>query len=141
MRRINCLMGVLTVLLMLSLCLLVCGCGNESMTTYYADKDNYITAVGTVSHIFNDEDERVLYIAFDALSSSFDDNNFKVTGENYDAVVENGIMEVLQLGVQMEFATAPRYFGDGYVMPIVAVKINEVDYLNFEKGFSNFTGK
>ena len=135
------MMGVLIVLFMLALCIHLYGCRNETMMTYYADKDNYITAVGSVSHIFNDEDERVLYIAFDGLSSSFDDNNFKVTGENYEAVVENGIMEVLQLGVQMEFVTAPRYFGDGYVMPIVAVKINGVDYLIFQKGFSNFTGK
>ena len=34
--------------------------------------------------------------------------------------------------------TAPKCFGDGYVMPIVAVSVDGEVLLEFEEGFENF---
>ena len=34
--------------------------------------------------------------------------------------------DMIKVGDQIEFVTAPKYFGDGYVMPIVAMKRDSV---------------
>ena len=68
----------------------------------------------------------------------FDDNSFKIVGENLLIVRQNGIDEKLEIGDQVTFVTAPRYFGDGYVMPIVEITVNEEELLSFEDGFANF---
>lgn len=34
--------------------------------------------------------------------------------------------------------TAPRYFGDGYVMPIVAISVDGEQLLDYEEGYANF---
>lgn len=43
----------------------------------------------------------------------------------------------LKLGEKVTFITAPRYFGDGYTMPIVAIKTEEKELLKFEDGYKN----
>lgn len=41
----------------------------------------------------------------------------------------------LQQGTEVTFVTAPRCFGDGYIMPIVAIKTNEKEILGYEEGY------
>ena len=38
---------------------------------------------------------------------------------------------------EVVFITAPRHFGDGYVMPIVAISINGESLLDFNDGYAN----
>ena len=58
-------------------------------------------------------------------------------GDNLPIAQQNGIDEKIEIGDQVSFITAPRYFGDGYVMPIVESSVNEEELLSFEAGFSN----
>ena len=37
----------------------------------------------------------------------------------------------------MNFVSAPEYFGDGYVMPIVSLSIGDTCYLEFDEGLNN----
>ena len=104
---------------------------------YYSQKENYIDATGTVVFINYNEDATVLHLAFSDLSYRFDDTCFKLVGENLRIAQENGIDNKLILGEQITFKTAPRYFGDGYVMPIVAIYIGEECLLDFETGYNN----
>ena len=39
--------------------------------------------------------------------------------------------------VNIEIATAPRYFGNGYKMQIVALSIDGYTLLEFEEGYDN----
>ena len=48
-------------------------------------------------------------------------------------VLKNGISEKIKLGDTVEFVTAPRYFGDGYVMPIVAISVEGEQLLDYEE--------
>ncbi len=50
----------------------------------------------------------------------------------------HGIDEKLKIGNSIEFVTAPKYFGDGYVMPIVAISVDGEALLSFDEGFENF---
>lgn len=112
-------------------------CQSTQKAEYYAQKDNYVTATGTVAHISFDEDSQALYIDFSALTPTFDDTCFKIVGKNYDCVKERGIKELLNVGDTIEFVTAPKYFGDGYVMPIVSISANGETFLAFDEGYTN----
>ena len=107
------------------------------MRDYYSQKNNYINAIGIVSHISYNEDKTALYLGFSDLTPQFDDNSFKIVGDNLPIVQEKGIDEKIKIGDQVDFITAPRYFGDGYVMPIVEISVNEEELLGFEEGFTN----
>lgn len=127
------------VLLLYLLCLLVfsTSCTAGKMKDYYAQKSNYVNATGIVTHISYNEDRSALYLGFSDLNPQFDDNSFKIVGDNLPIVQQNGIDEKIEIGDQVDFITAARYFGDGYVMPIVEISVNEEELLSFEDGVPN----
>lgn len=102
---------------------------------YYRDRNNYISVTGVVDHIVYDEDS--VYLAFSELTQTLDDNCFKIMGANYSIVKKNGIEDKLKLGNMVTFTTAPRYFGDGYIMPIVELSIGGEVLLEFDEGYEN----
>lgn len=121
------------------LCLLVfsTSCTAQKMKDYYSQKSNYMNATGIVTHISYNEDRSALYLGFSELNPQFDDNSFKIVGDNLPIVQQNGIDQKIKIGDQVDFVTATRYFGDGYVMPIVEISVNGEKLLNFEDGFAN----
>ncbi len=130
--------AALAVVSLLCVLMLLTSCTDSKMRKYYAEKDNYITVTGTVTHLKYNEAKTVLYIGFSDLNTRLDDNTFKIEGKNFSIVEENGIGEKIQLGDTVEFVTAPRYFGDGYIMPIVAISAHDETLLTFEEGFPNY---
>lgn len=110
-------------------------CDTIKMREYYSDKDNYVVATGDVTHI--KYSNGALYLGFSNLNPHMSDNSFKIVGENFVTVRNNGIDDKLRMGDRIEFITAPRYFGDGYVMPIVEITINGETLLEFDEGFVN----
>lgn len=72
------------------------------------------------------------------MSPSLDDDCLKITGENLEIVKNNGIDKKCKIEQRVIFQTAPRIFGDGYVMPIVALFINGECLLSFEEGYTGW---
>ncbi len=105
--------------------------------TYYSDKENYIIVTGTVSHIKYNDDSSELFIGFSDMSPDFDDSSFKFIGENLKIVRNNGIDDKLETGKRISVVSAPRYFGDGYVYPIVSITVDGECLLDFEDGYQN----
>lgn len=128
------------ILVLYSLCLLVfsTSCTTGKMKEYYSQQSNYVNVTGILTHISYNEDRTAIYLGFSNLSPQFDDNNFKIVGNNLPIVQRNGIDEKIKIGDQVNFVTAARYFGDGYVMPIVEISVNEEKLLSFDEGFANF---
>lgn len=126
-----------TVTIFLCLALLLCSCTSPQMRKYYANKSNYITATGTVNHFCYDVDSPILYLEFSDLTPRFDDDTFKIVGKNFKIVQEKEINKKIKIGDKIDFITAPRYFSDGYVMPIVSVTVNGEELLTFKDGFNN----
>ena len=127
-----------TIAAALLLCLCTASCTTTKMRYYYAEASNYIKVTGIVSHMQYDSELDGLYLAFSALSPELDDNNFKIVGENLRIAEANGIYEKIGLGDSVTFATAPRYFGDGYVMPIAAISTSDgEELLTFAEGLPN----
>ncbi len=113
-------------------------CDTADMLNYYSDENNYINASGIVDYINYNDDASILYLGFYDLTPDFDDNCFKIVGENVRIAKERGIDEKINLGDKIEFVTAPKYFGDGYVMPIVAITVNGELLVEYSEGLANF---
>ena len=120
-----------------SICLLLCSCDLSKKIEYYSQKENYIDVTGTVSFINYNEADTGLYIGLSEISPVLDDTCFKIVGKNLEIVKDNEIDNKLQIGAQITLMTAPKYFGDGYVMPIVAISISGDSLLDFEEGYKN----
>ena len=115
----------------------LCSCNSHGKLKYYSQRENYISVTGIVSNTTYNEESTALYIEFSELLPVLDDICFKIVGENLEIVQTNKIDDKLKTGEQITFITAPKYFGDGYVMPIVAISINGENLLDFEKGYAN----
>lgn len=115
----------------------ICSCDSKERKKYYSQKENYISVTGILSSIKYNEDSTALYLDFSNLSPILDDTCLKIVGGNLQTVQNNGIDSKLKIGEKIDFITAPRYFGDGYVMPIVAISINGENLLDFEEGYAN----
>ena len=126
MKRIICLL--------LSIMVLFTGCAQID-TQYYMDQRNYVTADGKVCHIAYNDDQTELYIGIEECPEGFSDVTFKLAGECLTIARENGIDDVLQLGDGITFVAAPRYFGDGYVVPLTAIWVEDQCLLDFEQGY------
>lgn len=132
-RRITCI-----AVLLLSTCILSCCASYHSkQIEYYSQKENYVNATGVLEFVQYNDDCSALYLAFSEITPFFDDNTFKIVGENVQTVKRNEIDSKLQPGDKITFISAPRYFGDGYVFPIVALSVHETSLLDFEEGLSN----
>ena len=119
------------------LLVLLCSCNSSEIIEYYSQKENYISVTGTVSNIKYNEDTTALYIDLSELSPVLDDTCFKIVEENLEIVKANKIDDKLKTGEQITFITAPKYFGDGYVMPIVSMSTSSGNLLDFEEGYKN----
>ena len=137
MRKISLLKLIIVIISICILLVLLCSCNSSRITEYYSQKGNYISVTGTVSNVKYNEDATALYIDFSELSPVLDDMCFKIVGENLEIVKANKIDDKLKTGEQITFITAPKYFGDGFVMPIVAISISGDSLLDFEEGYKN----
>lgn len=117
---------------------LLTSCISIRYRIYYPVKDNYIEVSGVVSYMKYSDDHTELYIAFSDMDRKLDDRSFEIVGENLRTVEKNGLEDKIKIGDRVTFVTAPKYFGDGYVMPIVAISANGESLLDFDEGFKNF---
>lgn len=125
-----------TILCLTVICVTVLSsCNSSDKMIYYSEKENYISSTGVVDYVQYTDDG--IYIGFSELDYEFDDTCFKIVGENVDIVQKNNIENKLKMGSVVTIVTAPKYFGDGYVMPIVSIIINDTVLLDFEQGHEN----
>ena len=117
---------------------LLTSCLSIRYRIYYPVKDNYIEVSGVVIYMKYNKDHTELHIAFSDMDRKLDDRSFEIVGENLRIVEKNGIDDKIKIGDRVTFVTAPKYFGDGYVMPIVAISANGESLLDFDEGFKNF---
>ena len=112
-------------------------CNTADKYDYYSKKENYINVTGTLTSIKYSSDLTTLYLEFENTDPVLDDSCFKIVGQNVLLAQSNGIDITLEIGERVTFVTAPMYFGDGYVMPIVALSAGGKCFLEFEDGYSN----
>ena len=102
---------------------------------YYKNVNNYVYASGQLDNYRFYEDS--LYISINDLNYEFSRNKFRLEGENVNLLKQRGFEQYMTPKVNIEIATAPRYFGNGYKMQIVALSIDGYTLLEFEEGYDN----
>jgi hypothetical protein len=137
MMKKKAMCACIVLLLICSFLLCSCSVSNRVLIRYYSEKSNYVTASGVVSHIKDAPERDHLVFGFSELSPSMDDVSFNFVGANREIVLQRGILQKVQLGTTVSFMTAPHYFGDGYIMPIVEISVDGEELLSFEEGYEN----
>lgn len=105
--------------------------------SYYSHKENFITTEGTVDYISYSEDGTEMYIGFSDQTSPLSYATFQIAGDNFKIVHSNDIESKLKIGDRISFMFAPEYFGDGYLIPIVSITVNDEVLLEFDEGYEN----
>ena len=104
---------------------------------YYSDRNNFITEEATVDNIIYNEERNHVVLWLSDIDPQYQSEAFIFRGENAATVLENGILSKVKIGDTITFTSAPRYFGNGYFMPIVELYIGEEAILEFEIGYQN----
>lgn len=129
--RVICMLGLLSVILS------AMGCYQGKEKAYYSDKNNYISGEAIVDKIIYDEENHRLFLWLSEIDESYQDSTFKIEGNNVDLLMQSALFREISVGSRITFVSAPRYFGDGYCMPIVALSYNDVILLSFDEGYEN----
>lgn len=125
------------ILMILILMFSLTGCYHSREKKYYSDTSNYITEEAIVKNIIFDKENNIIYFWLSEIDEAYQDSTFKIEGQSVNIVLNNNIFEKIKVGSEITYTSAPRYFGDGYCMPIVAIYIAGEELLNFDEGFEN----
>ena len=128
----KCLYLIAILLVFLSSCASLSFSGK--LLEYYSDESNYVSATGVISHIKYSDNRDVLCIAFSETNYTFADNNFVLVGKNLLTAQQTGIDDKLAIGDTVTFSCAPRYFGDGYLIPLVSLVHDGETLLDIQDG-------
>jgi len=108
------------------------------MYDYYSVESNFIKVHGIVEEINLQDGILYLNINFDDSTFPNDgDNTFKIIQSNQSILSENDFYDQVNVGDTIDFYSAPRIFGDGYVVPIICIEKDGAIYLPFATGLSN----
>ena len=131
---------LLVVLLLVAVCLVSCGIFESIRTqeySYYLDTNNYIESEGTVNNIIYNKDLNTIFLWLSDIDEEYQDTTFAIKGDSVNVAIENGILDEVEEYSKITFISAPKYFGDGYIMPIVSLYIDDVCLLDFDTGYNN----
>jgi len=107
---------------------------------YYAQEENFVEVTGEVEHLaWNEEEERVAF-SLTSRPEGFVEATFDIEGDSFYIVADKGGAEHLKVGAVVTFMAAPRYFGDGYIVPAASLTVDGVELLSFEEGYENLLG-
>ena len=115
--------------------------------SYYSDKNNFVEVTALCESLYLHESGPRYYINVKNMtyektdSCEFSDYSFVVNRLNSVILKEADIEKKITPGTTFKFVSAPRYFGDGYDCPIVAIEVDGEVLLDFETGYKNFMKK
>ena len=72
---------LLIVIFLLSMLAAISAC-NSKKQNYYSQRENYVSAMGTISYIAYNKENTALYLDFSELTPTFSDTCFKIVGDN-----------------------------------------------------------
>ena len=131
LKKIICLLIIFEAVISLS------GCYRMKEKKYYSDESNYITEEAVVISMNLYEEKNSIYLGLTQIDEAYQDNAFKIEGENAKLLIERGIFEKIESGDKIMYTSAPGYFGDGYCMPIISISCDGEELLSFEEGHEN----
>ena len=103
----------------------------KQMIDYYSNDDNYTYLSGEVVKLKED----IIYVNIITENSDF---KMYVTNDlDFILYANNNLYDIIFVGDIVTFCSAPEYFYDSYILPIVYLEKEETVYLTFEEGKNN----
>ena len=127
----------LSFLFCMTLFVSVSGCYASREKAYYSNRDNFITEEAIVENIIYIQESNKIVLWLADIDPSYQAKEFMISGNNASEAIENEIMSKVNIGDTIIFTSAPRYFGNGYFMPIIGITIENTEILNMETGYQN----
>ena len=135
------LIAAIVVLLFINFPLILFGisevCYTAQEKQYYSDSSNFITDKALVKNIIFHEEDGYIVLWLSEIDESYQVGNFVIEGKNASILLNNGFLEKVKIGDEITFISAPGYFGDGYMMPIVSISFAGETLLSFSEGYKN----
>lgn len=104
---------------------------------YYLDKDNYITEEAVVEKILISKEEECVAFYLSGIDEVYQTDFFVIRNKSAYRLIDDGIAGKIKEGDKITYTSAPRYFGNGYSMPIVSLSVAGEELLSFEEGYRN----
>ena len=98
----------------------------KHMTEYYSDDSNYINLDGVIVSIDTSQWE-----------IDITTENSGITAEGpvtFHVMIDLDWLDEMEVGDEISFVTAPMYFYNGHIWPVVAVEKDGKTYVSFEDG-------
>jgi hypothetical protein len=109
--------------------------GGSGHVIYYSNPKNYVDADGLITFLRQSEDGTIaLTIKTDTIGLS---TALQIIPRNAALACANGFMAEVNVGDKISLISAPAYFGDGYILPVVGFTKGNKEYLDFSSGISN----
>ena len=111
---------------------------SQGKKSYYSDTTNYIEAEGYIKSYHYNKESKAYYFVLQSdwlPQKEAGDPNFKIIGNGALILKENNVENELAPNSFIKFLYAPKYFGDGYVRPIVSLTVNDKILLTFDDGY------
>ena len=86
--------------------------------------------------VYSEEYNEIALWLYDT-DPSYQTTNFGIKGNNVSIALENGILDKVKIGDTITVTSAPRFFYNGYAMPIIGLSIGDIEILNIETGHQN----
>ena len=141
----NLLLKIFTCIFVLGACfylMTTCDCNaplRNKMLNYYTQESNYQQLTGRIISIkyFDDVDE--LFIEIDILTENHNFPLNATTGYGeFDIVDWSNYQFLLQEKEIIVFTSAPMYFYNGHILPIVKLEKNNQEFLSLSCGMDNY---
>ena len=119
---------------------LLCACDvnaplRTKMLDYYSNAENYSFLKGKISSVVVDEEERQIHLEIDILTPGHAFTSNPHTGLSQFIIVDFTEEErKLSVDEEVEFMSAPMYFYNGHVLPVVSLKVGDTEIMTFEEG-------
>ena len=110
----------------------------EKMLSYYEQDANYEVMNGKIKSLRYIEKQDKLLLQIEVLSDN--QVSYNQSKSYCDFVLVNWSYYEIELKVDDEitFTSAPMYFYNGYVLPIIHIELNQVQLLSFAEGKENY---
>lgn len=125
------------IIIIIIILFLISGCYRNKEKLYYLDVSNFIKEEATVDNVLYDEENKSIYFWLSNIDDVYQDSTFIVDGDNVNVLLQYDIINRIMIGDTITFSSAPRYFGDGYCMPIIELIHNNEELLSFDEGHKN----
>lgn len=120
--------------IMLTFIILLLG-GGFSHARFYANPQNYVQ-VDAVITFLNHVDDGTIYLNIDTDTSGFWPP-LRLVPDNAAIANSKGFLADVEVGDAVSLFSSNAYFGDGYVLPVVAIMTDDKEYLDLSTGIAN----